>query len=168
MVVDAARRWWAAPRRRQSIPTPSPEGLQKATAARLALFLPLVVVAAVLLCAATGFLATRISKGHIEAEQRAALQLALDEFHAQIGDGDMDAPDDVQLRGIARRSGLADLRFDTNPKARRGGRSNPCTIRADASLGGSVGRATAGLSEPWTGCGPCWHCSAQLSECARS
>jgi len=115
MVVDAARRWWAAPRRRQSIPTPSPEGLQKATAARLALFLPLVVVAAVLLCAATGFLATRISKGHIEAEQRAALQLALDEFHAQIGDGDMDAPDDVQLRGIARRSGLADLRFDTNP-----------------------------------------------------
>jgi diguanylate cyclase (GGDEF)-like protein len=115
MVVDAARRWWAAPRLRQSTPPASPQSLQKATAARLALFLPLVIVAAVLLCAATGFVVTRISKGHVEAGQRAALQRALDEFHAQLGEGDIDAPDDVQLRAIARRSGLADLRFDANP-----------------------------------------------------
>jgi diguanylate cyclase (GGDEF)-like protein len=65
------------------------------------------------LCAATGFAATRISKGHVEAEQRAALQQALDEFHALFGG--VDAPDDVQLRQIARRSRLADLRFDANP-----------------------------------------------------
>jgi len=66
-----------------------------------------------LLCAATGFITTRISQGHIEAKQRAALQQALDEFHQQFGD--IDAPDDVQLREIARRSRLADLRFDANP-----------------------------------------------------
>jgi diguanylate cyclase (GGDEF)-like protein len=115
MVVDAARRWWAAPRLRQSTLPVSPPSPQKANAARLALFLPLVIVAAVLLCAAMGFVATRISKGHVEAEQRAALQQALDEFHTQFADGDIDAPDDVQLRAIARRSGLADLRFDANP-----------------------------------------------------
>jgi diguanylate cyclase (GGDEF)-like protein len=85
----------------------------KATIARLALFLPLLVTGAILLCAATGFTTTRISQGHVEAGQRAALQQALDEFHEQFGD--IDAPDDVQLREIARRSRLADLRFDANP-----------------------------------------------------
>ena len=54
-----------------------------------------------------------ISKGHVEAEQHAALQQALDEFHVQFGD--IDAPDDVQLREIARSSRLGDLRFDANP-----------------------------------------------------
>ena len=63
--------------------------------------------------AATGFITTRISQGHIEAKQRAALQQALDEFHKQFGD--IDAPDDAQLREIGRRSRLADLRFDANP-----------------------------------------------------
>lgn len=113
MVVDAARQWWAAHRQRQPRPTSRPKSTHKATVARLALFLPLVVVGAILLCAATGFTATRISKGHVEAEQRAALQQALDEFHTLFGD--IDAPDDVQLREIARRSRLADLRFDANP-----------------------------------------------------
>jgi hypothetical protein len=64
-------------------------------------------------CAATGFTTTRISQGHVEAEQHSALQQALDEFHKQFGD--IDAPDDVQLREIARRSRLADLRFDAKP-----------------------------------------------------
>ncbi len=113
MVVDAARQWWAAHRLRQFRPTSRPKSTHKATVARLALFLPLVVVGAILLCAATGFTATRISKGHVEAEQRAALQQALDEFHVQFGD--IDAPDDVQLREIARSSRLGDLRFDANP-----------------------------------------------------
>jgi diguanylate cyclase (GGDEF)-like protein len=113
MVVDAARQWWAARRLRQSRPVSRPKGAQKATVARLGLFLPLGVVGAILLCAATGFTATRISKGHVEAEQRAALQQALDEFHAQFSN--IDAPDDVQLRRIARSSRLADLRFDANP-----------------------------------------------------
>ena len=56
---------------------------------------------------------SRLSESGIEAEQRAALQQALDEFHTQFGD--VDAPDDAQLRAIARRSGLGDLRFDANP-----------------------------------------------------
>jgi diguanylate cyclase (GGDEF)-like protein len=113
MVVDAARQWWAAHRQRQPRPTSRSKSTHKATVARLALFLPLVVVGAILLCAATGFTATRISKGHVEGQQRAALQQALDEFHTQFGD--IDAPDDMQLREIARRSRLADLRFDANP-----------------------------------------------------
>jgi diguanylate cyclase (GGDEF)-like protein len=113
MVVDAARQWWAAHRLRRSKPTPRPIRTLKATIARLALFLPLLVTGAILLCAATGFTTTRISQGHVEAGQRAALQQALDEFHEQFGD--IDAPDDVQLREIARRSRLADLRFDANP-----------------------------------------------------
>ncbi len=113
MVVDAARQWWAARRLRRSRPEPRPKNPQKATIARLALFLPLAVVGVILLCAATGFTATRISKDRVEAEQRAALQQALDEFHAQFSG--VDAPDDSQLRQIARRSRLADLRFDANP-----------------------------------------------------
>jgi len=113
MVVDAARQWWAAHRQRQPRPTSRSKSTHKATVARLALFLPLVVVGAILLCAATGFTAARISKGHVEGQQRAALQQALDEFHTQFGD--IDAPDDMQLREIARRSRLADLRFDANP-----------------------------------------------------
>ena len=113
MVVDAARQLWAAHRQRQPRPTSRSKSTHKATVARLALFLPLVVVGAILLCAATGFTATRISKGHVEGQQRAALQQALDEFHTQFGD--IDAPDDMQLREIARRSRLADLRFDANP-----------------------------------------------------
>jgi len=113
MVVDAARRRWAAHRLRRTNPTLRPKDTQKATVARPALFLPLAVGGAILLCAATGFTTTRISQGHVEARQRAALQQALDEFHDQFGD--IDAPDDVQLREIARRSRLADLRFDANP-----------------------------------------------------
>jgi diguanylate cyclase (GGDEF)-like protein len=113
MVVDAARQWWAAHRLRRSRQTLPPKHTHKATVARLAPVLPLVIVGAILLCAATGFTTTRISQGHAEAEQRAALQQALDEFHNQFGD--IDAPDDVQLREIARRSRLADLRFDANP-----------------------------------------------------
>jgi diguanylate cyclase (GGDEF)-like protein len=118
MVVDAARQWWAAHRQRQPRPMSPPKSTLKATVARLALFLPLLVVGAILLCAATGFTATRISKGHVEAEQRAALQQALEEFHTQFGD--IDAPDDAQLHEIARSSRLADLRFDANPLGEAG------------------------------------------------
>jgi diguanylate cyclase (GGDEF)-like protein len=113
MVVDAARQKWAARRLRRSRPVPRPKSSQKATIARVALFLPLAVVGVILLCAATGFTATRISKGQVEAEQRAALQQALDEFHVQFAG--VEAPDDWQLRQIARRSRLADLRFDAHP-----------------------------------------------------
>src|SRR5262249_24714643 len=133
MVVDAARQWWAAHRLRRSWPTPRPKRTHKATAARLALFLPLVVVGAILLCAVTGFTTTRISQGHIEAKQRAALQQALDEFHQQFGD--IDAPDAVQLREIARRSRLA-------------GRRCRAHLSFDAKPVGDVGRMVQSLHDP--------------------
>jgi len=78
----------------------------------MALFLPLFFAGAMMVCAAAGFTVTRISESRVEGEQHAALARALDEFHARFGD--IDAPDDVQLRSIVRRSGLADLRFDAN------------------------------------------------------
>jgi diguanylate cyclase (GGDEF)-like protein len=113
MLVDAARQWWAAHRLRQSGPTGRPDITPRATSARFALLLPLAGVGAILLCAATGFAATRITQALVEAEQRTALQQALDEFRAQVSGAD--TPDDVQLRQIAHRSRLADLRFDPSP-----------------------------------------------------
>jgi diguanylate cyclase (GGDEF)-like protein len=119
MAAAAARRWWAAHRLRTPEPTSGPAG-NTTTAARIALLLPLFIAGAMMLCAATGFTVSRFSQGRIEAQQREALQQALDEFHGQFGD--VDAPDDVQLRAIARRSGLGDLRFDASPVG-DGGRS---------------------------------------------
>ncbi len=111
-VVAAARRGWAATRLRDGVSAPDGDGA-RLTIARIAWFLPLFISCAFMLCAAVGFTFTRISESRIEAEQHTALTVALDEFHAQFGN--VDAPDDVQLRSIARRSGLADLRFDANP-----------------------------------------------------
>jgi diguanylate cyclase (GGDEF)-like protein len=113
MTAAAARRWWAAHRQRSPEPMTGSAEVSKTTIARIALLLPLFVAGAIVLCAATGFTVSRLSESRIEAQQRAALQQALGEFHAQFGD--VDAPDDVQLRTIARRSGLGDLRFDANP-----------------------------------------------------
>jgi diguanylate cyclase (GGDEF)-like protein len=113
MAAAAARKWWAVRQRRLRQPMIWLAEASKTTIARVALLLPLFLAAAMMLCAATGFTISRLSENHIEAEQHAALQQALDEFHGQFGD--VDAPDDVQLRIIARRSGLSDLRFDANP-----------------------------------------------------
>jgi diguanylate cyclase (GGDEF)-like protein len=111
-VVATARRGWAARRLRNGASAPAGDR-SRLTIGRIAWFLPLIISCAVMLFAAIGFTFTRVSESRIEAEQHTALALALDEFHAQFGD--VDAPDDVQLRAIARRSGLADLRFDANP-----------------------------------------------------
>ncbi|MGA9322653.1 MAG: hypothetical protein WBW06_16510, partial [Xanthobacteraceae bacterium] len=113
MTAAAARRWWAAHRQRSPAPTRGSAVSATTTTARIAFLLPLFVAGAMMLCAATGFTVSRITESRIEGQQRAALQRALDEFHAQFGD--FDAPDDVQLRTIARQSGLGDLRFDANP-----------------------------------------------------
>jgi diguanylate cyclase (GGDEF)-like protein len=120
MAAAAARRWWAAHRLRTPESISGFAGGHTTTTARIALLLPLFIAGAMMLCAATGFSVSRFSESRIEAQQREALQQALDEFHARFGD--VDAPDDVQLRSIARRSGLGDLRFDASPVG-DGGRS---------------------------------------------
>ena len=107
MMAAAARRLWAAHRRRSPEPIRGlADNSRTATTRVVLLLLPLCVAGAMVLCAATGITAGRISEGRMEAQQRAALQQALNEFHAQFRD--IDAPDDVQLRAIARRSGLGD------------------------------------------------------------
>jgi diguanylate cyclase (GGDEF)-like protein len=119
MMAAAARRLWAAHRRRSPAPIPRLADNSRVATTRVALLLlPLCVAGAMVLCAATGITASRISEGRMEAQQRAALQQALNEFHAQFRD--IDAPDDVQLRAIARRSGLGDLTFDANPIGEHG------------------------------------------------
>ena len=91
-----------------------------------------------MLCAAIGFAGTRLSESRLEAAQHAALRRALDEFHEEFGD--IDAPDDIQLRRIARRAGLGDLRFDANPTGESG--------RAQQSLHDARGRIVGWFS--WT------------------
>jgi len=119
MAVAAARKWWAARRRRSRL-SPRARGNDGGSinGARFALFAPLLLAGAVMLCAAIGFAVTQVSEGRLEAAQHAALQRALDEFHAEFGD--VDAPDDVQLRRIAHRAGLGDLRFDADPTGEGG------------------------------------------------
>jgi diguanylate cyclase (GGDEF)-like protein len=111
-VAAAARKWWAAHRRRLFEPmTAAAE--PKTTGARVALLLPLIVAGAMILSAVIGFTVSRLSESRLEAAQRSALQRALDEFHRDAGD--VDAPDEAELRTITRRSGLGDLRFDAEP-----------------------------------------------------
>ena len=109
----AARKWWAAQRQRSGVSAPAHAAGDGNLIARFAPFLPAFVAAAMIVCAAAGFTVTRLSENRTAVEQHEALAQALDEFHARSGD--IDAPDDVQLRTIVRRSGLSDLRFDANP-----------------------------------------------------
>ena len=108
----AARKWWAAQQQRSGVPVPVHAAGDGNFIACFAPFLPAFVAAAMILCAAAGFTVTRLSENRTAVEQHEALAQALDEFHARFGD--IDAPDDIQLRTIVRRSGLSDLRFDAN------------------------------------------------------
>src|SRR5271155_4208639 len=110
MTAAAPRMRWAALWRWLHAPLRTADVPQHSNAGWLSLFAPLLAAGAVLLCAAIGFATTQISETRLEAAQHVALQRALDEFHAEFSD--VDAPDDSQLRRIARRAGLGDLRFD--------------------------------------------------------
>lgn len=119
MAVAAARTWWAAVRQRlRSLPAAPADESGNDVSPRFTLFLPLLLAAAMILCGAVGFAVTRLGQSRLEAEQHVALERAIDEFHSEFGN--IDAPDDVQLRHIARRAGLGDLRFDANPSPERG------------------------------------------------
>src|SRR5579872_5137974 len=114
----AAKKWWAAYRQRSPVSPPERNPGASSSVALLTLYLPLAVACALLLCAASGFAVGRMAEARVEARQRAALHHALDEFHARFAK--LDAPDDVQLRTIARRSGLGDLRFESSPIGENG------------------------------------------------
>ncbi len=65
-----------------------------------------------IVCAGIGLAVTQRHDGRLAAGRHAALRLALDEVRAAFGD--TGRFNNVRLRFIARRSGLADLRFDAD------------------------------------------------------
>ena len=116
----AARKWWAARGRRASAADSPRRNSAPRAGRRASPFMCRVVLAgATLFCAAIGFAATQFSETHVEAEQRAALRAALDEFQRITATSKASMTAD--LREIQRRAGLQDLRFD----ARSGRRSRP-------------------------------------------
>ena len=110
----AAREWWAAHRRRsrESVRSFVRDGKNSKTL-RMTLFLPAFLAGAMIVFAAIGFAATQLGESRLQAEQHAALQLALDEFGG--ASGDVGQFDDARLRLIERRAGVTDLRFDAAP-----------------------------------------------------
>jgi diguanylate cyclase (GGDEF)-like protein len=115
----AARKWWAALRRpaHASIPSSTAEG-NDPRRARIALFLPVFLAGALVLCAGIGFSVTQLSESRIEAARHAALRQALDEFRESSGD--VESLNGRQVRTIGRRAGVHDLRFEADPTAERG------------------------------------------------
>jgi diguanylate cyclase (GGDEF)-like protein len=98
----------------------------------------ILLAVAMLVCAAIGFAVTQSSDRRLAIDQHAALQNALGELHAVFGDSDHFDAD--QLRLIARRSGLRDLRFGADPATGNG--------RAIQSLQDAQGRIVGWFS--WT------------------
>jgi diguanylate cyclase (GGDEF)-like protein len=86
--------------------------------ARGSSFSLMLLAGAMIACAAIGFAVTAYNDAQHENERHAALQLALDELRAVFGD--VARFDDSQLRLIERRSGLSDLRFETDPVSEAG------------------------------------------------
>jgi diguanylate cyclase (GGDEF)-like protein len=115
----AARKWWPARRERASASAPSPaEPRAEGRATRIALYLPVLLACATLFCAAIGFAVTEFGETRVQAEQRAALRAALDQY--RLNYGDIESLDTGDLREIQRRAGLQDLRFDLDPAAEAG------------------------------------------------
>jgi diguanylate cyclase (GGDEF)-like protein len=113
----AARKWWPARRERASAPSPA-EPRAEGRATRIALYLPVLLACATLFCAAIGFAVTEFGETRVQAEQRAALRAALDQYRLDYGD--IESLDTGDLREIQRRAGLQDLRFDLDPAAEAG------------------------------------------------
>ncbi len=72
-----------------------------------------VVSAAMIACAAVGLAVTHANDARLSSARHAALSRTLNEFRPVFGD--IDHFDAAQLRLIARRSGLKNLRFDADP-----------------------------------------------------
>jgi diguanylate cyclase (GGDEF)-like protein len=86
--------------------------------AHVATILLLLLAGMVIACAAIGLSVTDRNDRRLVSEQHAALQTALGEFRAVFGDDEHFAAGELAL--IARRSGLADLRFDADLAADSG------------------------------------------------
>jgi diguanylate cyclase (GGDEF)-like protein len=115
----AARKWWPARRVRASASAPPlPERRAEGRATRIAVYVPVFLACATLFCAAIGFAATQFGETHVEAEQRAALRAALDQYRQKYGD--IEGLNTADLREIQRRAGLQDLRFDLDPASEAG------------------------------------------------
>ena len=128
----AARDWWAA--RRSG--APKPHAARDVAASRLTSFALLGLAAAMMACAVAGFAVTVREDARLAAGRYAALQVALNEFHAAFGDGDRF--DEAQIRFLQRRSGLTDLRFDADAAGTAG--------REQQSLHDAQGRILGWLS----------------------
>jgi len=113
----AARQWWAAlrPVGRGDALTPA-RMLRRAHGGAVSL---VVLAAALLGCAAVGFTVTQAHDDRLAIARHTALANALDEFAAAFGN--FRHIDAAELRWLARRSGLRDLRFAADP-AMAGGR----------------------------------------------
>ncbi len=128
----AARDWWAA--RRSG--APKPHAARDVAASRLTSFVLLGLAAAMMTCAVAGFAVTVREDARLAAGRYAALQVALNEFHAAFGDGDRF--DEAQIQFLARRSGLTDLQFDADAAGTAG--------REQQSLHDAQGRILGWLS----------------------
>jgi diguanylate cyclase (GGDEF)-like protein len=109
----AARTWWAASRQHSHAPE---RELALNAASQISSYVLIGLALAMLVGAIVGFSVTMHEDNRLAAERHAALQLVLDDLQgsavAQTGhfDGSL-------LKAIARRTGLNDLRFDTDDGA---------------------------------------------------
>jgi diguanylate cyclase (GGDEF)-like protein len=119
--VAAARRWWAA-RRSKRVPGGIANAAELSATSvhtvRVASMALLLLAAAAMACAVIGFAVTQSSDRRLAAERQVALQTTLEELRPMFGDGARF--DEGALRLIERRSGLAGLRFGTDPAPESG------------------------------------------------
>ena len=106
----AARSWWAALRRRSR--EPASGATLNAAASHISSYVLMVLAVAMLACAVAGLTVTLREDNRLAAERHAALQLALDEL--QGASGEHDHFDASEVAAIAGRTGLKDLRFDSD------------------------------------------------------
>jgi diguanylate cyclase (GGDEF)-like protein len=107
----AARTWWAALRRRSH--APACELAPNAAVSPISSYVLMGLALAMLFGAIVGLVVTLHEDSRLAGGRHAALQLVLDDLQgtAIIQSGHFDAS---QLQAIARRTGLNDLRFDTD------------------------------------------------------
>jgi diguanylate cyclase (GGDEF)-like protein len=108
--ATAARTRWAALRRRWR--EPASAATLNAAASHVSSYALMALAVAMLACAIAGLTVTLREDNRLAAERHAALQLALDEL--QGASGEHDHFDANEVAAIARRSGLKDLRFDSD------------------------------------------------------